>query len=205
MPGQYFINTTSTDSFDIDLPSGGKVRAHKLKIEDLVSLGMLDQMDSLGALVQTEHIDRVKGTGKPSDRPKKKPTKAEKAKLEEKQTMDAMKGIMGDRQKWSALEVTMDRIFVDAVEEPEVRLAYIEESEMDSEGVSKPVFIRHKADDRANRRQDVVWSDQVSLEDKMHVFGMVLPGSDKMAPFREERAEAVGDVDDQPEDEVQPL
>jgi hypothetical protein len=196
VPGQYSIPTQDDEFFDLDLPSGGTVQVRRLTIEDLVALDILDQMDVMGALVQEEHIDRVKGTGKPSDRPKKKPTKAEKAAAEDANGIKMMKDLMGDQKKWGALSVTMDRVFVAAVSQPKVALAY-DQVTVTAEG-SEPEakWIKHDATARQSRDKSFVWTDQVDISDKMHVFGSVLPGQEKMANFREGSAEAVGDMAD---------
>lgn len=195
MPG-YNLITQDDEFFDLDLPSGSKVQVRRLAIEDLVALDILDQMDAMGALVQEEHIDRVKGTKKPSDRPRKKPTKAEAAAAEEKAGIDMMKSIMGDKKKWGALSVTIDRVFAEAVAQPPVRLAYEQVLVVPEGGEAQTSWVKHDPVQRQTREKGVVWTDMVDVQDKMHVFGSVLPGQEKMANFREGPTEAVGDVAD---------
>lgn len=42
---------TGTDNFEIDVPSGGKVLARKISMEDIVDLGLVDKLDTFGNIV----------------------------------------------------------------------------------------------------------------------------------------------------------
>lgn len=199
--GKYFIPTLDVSAKDVRLPSsGGLVQVQPLTVEDMVELDVLEQMDLLGGIVQTDHIERVQGTKKPTDRPKKKPTKAEKAKAEadeDERSTQLMKDLMGDPVKWGSLRTTIDRIVHKAVLQPSIGLAYHEDL---VDGKTK--FTPHSNQDRAERDNDRPWTDQLPLEDKMHLFSVCLPSQDKMAPFREGSTEDVGDVADVAEDAV---
>lgn len=181
---EYFIPTTSGLS-DLDLPSGGKVQVRMLGIEDLVELGILDQMDMFGSLVQTEHVDRVKGgPKKPGDRQPKKLTKAQT----EEQELKAVTDLMKDKEKFGPMSQSIDRVISFAILKPSVKFAFVE-----VDGKLKKI-------DLTMRDEGQLYSDNLGLEDKMHVFGFVLPGGEAMKPFRQGRIEAVGDVEDVSED-----
>lgn len=177
---------------DLDLPSGGKVQVRSIEIEDLIEMDILDQMDALGATVQTDHIERVRGTKKPSDRQPKKLTKAEQEQKSDAAVFDLMK----DKKKFAALKKSIDRVVSRSVIQPKVALAYTVESTL-VDGTEKIVYVPH--DDSTERDDSLIWTDQLQFTDKMHIFGAVLPGGDELKSFREGSGEAVGDLADQPE------
>lgn len=191
MPANSYNIPISEGPKDLDLPSGGKVQIRPMEVTDLIDMGIVEQMDLLGQTVQTDHIQRVKGTKKPSDRQPKKLTKAQ----QEEADSANMMGIMADKAKFRALTTTVDRVVARTVLQPTVRLAYDVATIMNEDGSVKDVFTP-MTDQPADRNVDgVIWTDQLQFTDKMHIFGACLPGGEELKSFREGSEPAVGDVD----------
>jgi hypothetical protein len=182
---EYFFNTTG-GLRDLDLPGGGKVQVVDLEIEDLIQLEILDKMDMFGSLVQTEHVERVKNTGKPTDRPKKKPTKAEQAAADEAETAKFAE-LIKDKSKFTPLSQIIDVVTAFSVKKPTILNAYEEVLLEGGVKSSRKIPIE-------DREDGVFYTDNMKFEDKMHIFSSVLPSGESMASFREGSGEDVGDV-----------
>lgn len=177
---------------DLTLPSGAICQIRSIQMEDLADLGIIDQLDFLGQLVDTHQVQRVKGSNKPSDRPKKKPTKAELAAADEQNTMELLK----DKSKFKTMIELIDKIVCAVVVQPAISSAYRETGEERNEqGDVKKLYEKIPYSDR---QSGVIYSDTINLEDKMEIFDVGFSGVKKMSNFRNESGEAVGDVDDQP-------
>lgn len=190
----YGFNTSASPYRDLELPSGSLVQVKVLGVDDMISMGLLEQFDSLGALVQTEHVDRVKGTAKKTDRPKKKPTKAEAAAQEEAENSAAAMQLMGSPESWNNMQILIDRVVVQACVKPKVSLAYNADTIM-AEGLApKTKYTAHTDADVEGRNPDSVWTDTIEFADRMAIFSECLPDGEKMASFRKGSKKAVGNV-----------
>lgn len=183
----YHIPVAKSNEFDLDLPSsGGKVQVRSCSVEDLIEMGLIDQMDMLGDMVQKEHVDRVKkgGPKKPTDRAPKKLTKAEQKAKEEEEGLQMMRNL-SDPTKFGKLKVTIDRVVERCVVQPEIKLAYISEGD--------GVYTAHTRE-MVQQRPEGIYTDNLDFMDKMRIFGAVLPSGESMSKFREGSEEALGDV-----------
>jgi hypothetical protein len=193
---------------DLDVPSGSTVQIRVLGVEDLVSMGIVEQFDTLGVLVQSEHVDRVKGTKKPSDRPKKKLTKAQQAAAEEQESDAAIMKLLADPAGFQNMQVLIDRVVAKSLVQPKVRLAYNEETVVSHDGSGaaqhKVKLVSHDETDLDKRDKGTIWTDQIEFADRMAIFAASMPDSDKMAPFRPGSKEGVGDMGDVAEDAMSP-
>jgi|SRR6185295_3564320 len=181
-------------------PSGAVCRIRDLEFDDIVELGLLDEMDSLGSIVQTEHIDRVQGK-KPADRAARKPTKAQQAKInaEKQAEIDAAtKALMKDKVQFASLSRMLDKVISVTVLEPVIESPWVP---IDPEDLNKGErkLARHE------RLPDARYSDKVPFADKMSVFEEVFKGVEGLESFREERSEGLAAVADEPgsEDEAE--
>lgn len=199
MPANKYFVPSAGGMQDLDLPSGGKVQVRMLEVEDLIELEIMDKMDELGGIVQTDHIDRVKGTNKPSDRPKKKPTKAEQVALDEKRDKEETQrflDLVKDKKRFTPLQHVIDKVIAFAVVQPVINLAFEDAMAESPDGpVKTAVKIPMKDRDPLS-----LYTDNMKFEDKMHIFGVVLPGAESMKTFRSESTESVGDVADESDD-----
>jgi hypothetical protein len=198
----YGFNNLVSPYQDLKLPSGSLVQIKTLGVEDMISMGLLEQLDSLGFLVQTEHVERVKGTSKKTDRPAKKPTKAQQAAAEEKASEDAMKNLMANASGFRTMTVLIDRIVAKSLVQPKVQLAYNENVVMVEGQEPRSTFTLHTDEEAQARDTNVVWTDQIDFEDRMAIFSACMPDTDKMASFRKGSKKGLGDVAGEPEDAV---
>lgn len=182
---QYSPTTWGADPVsDLRVPSGQLCQVKQLTMEDVVDLDIMDQVDSLGSIVETEHIDRVK---KPQDHSAKQPTKAQKAKqeVEEQQRQEEItRELLKDKNKFKAMADAIDKVVERVVLQP---------------SIIRPI------DDDGNplkqREKGVIYMDSVSFADKMAIFDYCFEGVSNMESFREERGEDVGSLADEPEHE----
>jgi len=173
-------------TFEVTCPSGQKCLARKLQFTDLVELGMVDQMDTLG-LLASEHTDPKAKVKQAKDRQVSKRVLAEREAAREQ---DTMRGIMKDPKKFGDLILMMDKIVAEVVVAPVL---------------TRPVRIDEETGEEVDltweeRTPDKVYTDTVDLGDKMHLFEVCFSGVSKVANFREEPTKDVGDVEDEPGD-----
>lgn len=166
---------------DLALPSGAICQLRKLQMEDLVELGIMDQVDFLSQIVEEKHVERVK---KPSDRAKKQPTKAEAAEAAKVAEQEQTAALLRDPKKFSTMSAMIDKIVVACVIKPQIVNGFREVEEGQ----------RIRLDDDA-RVHGVIYSDSIPFGDKMEVFEVAFAGVQKMSSFRGESAEDVGHVD----------
>jgi hypothetical protein len=191
MPSNYTPTTwgQSTER-DHRVPSGQLCRIKDLGLEEMAEAGVIDQMDTLGYLVQTEHIDRVGGK-KPQDRKTKKPTKAQKAAQEQEGMVEWLR----DKTKMAAIGKMLDKVASVCVIEPPVANPYTPVDEKDpSKGERK--LEPHE------RAPGMIYADKLKFADKMSIFQEVFQGMEDLESFREGPSEdvaALPDVEESPE------
>lgn len=187
MPSDYSLTTWKLDDErDFTVPSGQKCRVKDLSLEDMAALGIIDQMDTLGMLVEKQHIQRVQGK-KPQDRKAKKPTKAQQAKQEEAEITAWLR----DRKKMVAIGTMLDKIASACVVEPVVENPWVPvDPEDPSKGERK--LARHERLDAA------LYADKIQFSDKMAIFEESFKGMEDLESFRKGSSE---DVDALPDGE----
>jgi len=170
-------------TFEVTCPSGQKCLARKLQFGDLVDLGMVDQMDTLG-LLASEHTDPKAKVKQAKDRQASKKVLAEREATREQ---DTMRGIMKDPKKFGDLILMMDKIVAEVVVAPVL---------------TRPVRIDEETGEEVDlawdeRKSDKVYTDTVDLGDKMYLFEVCFSGVSKIANFREEPAKDLGNLEDE--------
>jgi hypothetical protein len=176
----YGLGTTEQEAFDFDLPSGNTCQMKHADLVSLIAAGAVDSIDQLTAMVQTEHVDRVKKGKKtrhlsPQGAPALVPGAEALGPLppEARQALELMK----DKKRWSKIEELVDAVVVQCVLQPKV--------------LPTPVGARHVVD-------GTVYVDQVSAIDKFAIFSEamrpIMVGQAAMAPFRAEPAAPVAGV-----------
>lgn len=180
------------ESWDFTTTSGARCRVRPLDLPDLAELGLVDVMDSLGFLVEEEHVQRVQGK-KPSDRQKKKPTKAQKAKAE----TDRLTSLLRDPKQFAIIDKMVTKVTAACVLEPVLENPYVL---VDPEELEKGErkLLPHE------RLEDVIYADRVPFADRMEVFGEVFQGMEGWESFREGSGKDVADVADEPESAEEP-
>lgn len=166
----------SSHSFELELPSGNTCLAIRPGAQGLIKAGLLDSMDQLTAMVQTEHID--------SKDPRK--------------MAQAVQALAVDTEKLlEGLEV-VDRCVAHVVQEPKV---WLDEPEVDKK-TGKPVFetvedSKGRSVERPvykPRQSGRIYADQVDLEDKMFIFQWAVGGTADLKSFREQSEQLLGSV-----------
>jgi hypothetical protein len=185
MPPTYGSGWGSNPFEDLTLPSGAICQARKLQIEDMVALGIMDDLDFLGNVVQDEHVDRVK---RPQDHAKKKLTKAQQAKAQDDQT----KKLLTDKKTFSKMAAIVDDVCCAVVVQPTVLRAVT----VAEDGTRTPIPAQ-------DRQEGAIYSDTIGFEDKMAIFNFSFSGMEKMAKFREGSESPVADLDAEQGSEVQ--
>lgn len=170
-------------SFDFNLPSGNTCRMNHADLPKLIAAGVVDSIDQLTSLVQTEHVDRVK-KGKKNRHVQPPPgAMPEQARV-------ALE-LMRDPKRWGTLEGVVNAVVVQCVEEPRVLPALAPGTE------------RSPQDAAALMAGTAFAVDNVSLIDRMAIFAEamapILQGQEAMKPFRdggEAGLAGVADVED---------
>lgn len=157
---------------DLDLPSGERCQVKRPGVQGLIKAGVLQSMDALTAIVQTEVIPRAEG----------KP-------------VTAAETIMKDPAKFTEMLETVDKIVLHVVTQPKLlsdKVAVMDEDDIqviDADG--KPLF-RDITDEE--RDPEAVYIDYVDLMDRMYIMNFAVGGSADLVDFREKAQNAVGGV-----------
>ena len=182
MPAQYEVPAAwgASPYIDMDLPSGGRIQAKRLGLEDIIAAGLIEEFDALTPTVDEKVVGPAKGK-KPQDRAKKKPTKAEQAKA------DAAAGINFFKDKDTA--ATLMRVL--ALMLPQVVIQPKIHPHMEQ------VDGKWQVIPPAERVEGYVYVDSIPLEDQMHIFGWAMSGLDteKLQQFREQPESDLGAVE----------
>lgn len=157
----------TTKSFELDLPSGNTCLAIRPGAQGLIKHGLLDSMDQLTGLVQTEHID--------SKDPRK--------------VSEAVKALSVNKQQIEDGLAMVDKAIVFIVQQPKV---WLDEPKLDKD--FKPVIDEEGNTIFEPRKADRIYADEVDIEDKMFIFNWALGGTADLKSFREESAELLGNL-----------
>lgn len=157
-------------TFDLELPSGNVCKVRRTDMPTLLASGAFP--DSLMAIV-SDKIDTA--TGK-KDKPKKL-------------SNDDVKNVMGDADQMAALFESIDRLIPIVVVEPKVKNHNLLD---DKNKVVRPLTQEERDDIEA--AEDVIFTDDVDLQDKMFIFQYVVGGKGDVEGFRAELGAAVGDL-----------
>lgn len=179
---KYGLGRSAGKTRELNLPSGEVCLVRNVSIEELMELGILDDMDSLSGIVQTEHIDRVAGKTKAQ-------TLAESLAGLDASSPEgraALLEIVKDKERWTKLIAFVNKVALRAVVEPAV---YDRDA---ADGVHAVHMPTH----------DAVAIQEVDLTDRLAIMTAALSamraGVQAVEPFREGRPGDVADVPDGP-------
>lgn len=169
---------------DLEMPSGQLAQVRRPGVTGLIKAGLLDSLDSLTALVKTEHMDRVK----------------KGASTTPEITKEDIAELAKDKDRLiSALDL-MDKVVEYVVVQPHV-LRPVQRDE-----TGKPILMwRGKLNDDTGEqiREELplpddervagqVYTESVDPTDKVYIFQFVVGGVRDLEQFREEFGETVG-------------
>lgn len=163
-------NFKKNKSIDLELPSGEVCLVRRPGMDILMAEGVFS--DSLLPLVQ-ESMDKARSGGSKTPAP-------------EIDTSELLK----DPKKMSDIMDSYDKVVVLVVREPAVAW-HKREAGMNSEG--KPHF---ETIPESERDDEIVYTDDIDLNDKMFIFQFVVGGSSDLASFREQLGQGVAAVSD---------
>lgn len=177
-PAQWTDNT-----YDFEIPSGGKCLLRKLDPLVLVEHGLMDKLDFATSVVMNTHAKNANLS--PVERVKRDRAKREaKAKGQDPndvvaEAMDqaTMQSIMTSAENSAAFRQVMDQLLILGVAAPVMHLP------------------PEKEEDRDDTR---FYVDSVPFNDKMAVFNKLMEGVRGVEQFREGSEETVGDVASEP-------
>lgn len=152
---------------ELTLPSGQTCRAKKMSIEAVITTGMLNEVDSLTGLVDG-YTRKVKGGNGRAD------------------GVEISDDMMKDSDALGQVISMVDSLMPHVVVSPVVYRHWTEQK------VGKTVV--RKMLDPLDRVQGRIYTDQIDLNDKMHLFEWALGGLAAFSSFRGESAGDVGDV-----------
>lgn len=171
---------------DFKTPSGQTCQIRIVSIEVLASEGLLDKLDVLTGYMSHAVIAPAQGK-RPMDHQKKKPTKAEAADAEQAaadaQAAGLAKMMMNPAEFMPVIDM-INKVVEYVVIQPTVRRP-VEEG---VDGVERPI---------KKREAGVVYTDVISLEDRLAIFGTSFSGLNDAVPFRDESEAAVGNLEDE--------
>ena len=153
---------------DLELPSGNVCRVKRVSLPALLSTGAFP--DSLMSLV-SDKIETATGE-------KNKPKEVDPAAAQE---------FLKDPEKLDQLFSSMDKIIPIVVVEPKVLNHRVPVLDAEGNDTGKSVPIPDE-----DRDEDVLYTDDVDLEDKMHIFQFVVGGVKDVESFRAESASVMG-------------
>ncbi len=180
----YGLGRREAVAFDFNLPSGNVCRMKRADLQAMIESGVIDSIDALTSMVQTEHVERVK-KGKTKERHIQRATGVDHIGPEARAAIEIMK----DKKRWAELESVVNAVVVQCVFEPQVLPIPAHEGGPVPEG-----YVRAEAGD------DKFYVDEVSLTDRLAIFGEamsdVMAGQAAMKPFRSAVGEALASVED---------
>lgn len=160
---------------DLECPSGTWCQIRKPNPQQLISLGLIDNLDALSGLVDKKHIKRVKGS--------KVPTVSEAG----------AKEILENPQAVMDMMAVADKVVEYMVIQPTLRRPVKQIPGM-TDDKGKPIEQPLPFHEREN---GVIYTDQLDMMDKMWIFQYCAGGSTDLATFRQQIGQSpatVGDV-----------
>lgn len=155
----------------IKLPSGNECDAERCGLEGIVRAGVLSEGDTLTDVIDKKHVRRVRG-GKAPDRDEVN-----------------VQSLMDDPEALGKVVMTVDRAMPHIIKNPSVAMHF---HDLD-EPVKNGAMTRRLPEDE--RKDGLVYTDQIPLEDKMFLFNWAIGGgTPDAARFREQSTSAVAGV-----------
>jgi hypothetical protein len=154
---------------ELTTPTGQTCRARKITIEALLELGILTDADSLTPIVE-KYTKAVSKTG---------PSGPKEVVVDEN-------AILADPTALKQIIMLCDKAIPHIVVSPEVRLHFTERT------IGKTKVTKSIATE--DRESGVIYTDQISLDDKMYLFDWGVGGVKSMMSFRGGSSDDVGSV-----------
>lgn len=164
----------SSDAEEVELPSGNVALIRRPGLPELMANNIFP--DSLTGIAQ-----RAVDQGKSGKNPK----------LAELESEKAMRDVMGDPQKMADMMDVFDRATSMCVVEPKC-VYYKDEQGNPRDSAAREVLAHELGYEAA---EDVIWSDEVDLSDKLFIFQFVVGGTRDLERFRGEFGESLAGLE----------
>lgn len=170
---KYAPSAWGTPQFrDLEVPSGQLCQVKPPGIQQLISEGLLDNSDTLLALIDEKHIKRVKG----------RPTPAKNGVQVAAQPQVDTATILKDPTAVTRMFELVDKVTALMVIQPNVRRPV---KEVDGKEIVLPF---------EEREEGIIYTDQVDIMDKMYIFQYAVGGDANLEQFRKQFSSRVGSV-----------
>jgi len=160
-----------TAFIDLTVPSGQVCQVRQPGVENLIAAGMLDNADTLMALVN-QKVEKAKG---------KSPVK---------KAADPSELLKQDPAKLTVLFSMIDKIVEYMVVQPRVVRPIVRLEEIPE----KPGTFAERPMMPEERDQDTIYTDSIDLGDRMFLFQYAIGGGDDLDSFRAKFAEGLGSL-----------
>lgn len=180
-PDKYAPKTWGRETLvDLEVPSGQLCQVRRPGITGLVKAGVLDSIDSLSAIVQTDHIDRVEKGADPHV------------------SREQVKALARNKDGLLKALDLCDKITLFCVTQPQLSPIPLVTDPVTNEPVigddGRPLEVPLEG-----RNPALIYVDQVDLMDKMFILQFVVGGVTDLEQFREELGGLMGDLESEPE------
>ena len=170
-------------TIDLEVPSGQLCLVRRPGVTGLIRAGILDSLDSLTGMVQTEHIDRV-----------------EREKSGKTITPEDIASLQNNKERLTEALDLMDKVLTHVVIEPRLYLPfeydeeagkYILMARLDKQTGAQQVIDGVPATDMVpiaddNRVPGRAYTDMIDVVDKVFIFQFVVGGVSDLETFRKE-------------------
>lgn len=162
---------TPTDTIEfLTLPSGQTCNAKRLGLEGMIVAGLLGEADSLSSFIGKEHVVRFRDSKKGGQ-------------VTEEINANSM---MRDPKALQRVMLMVDLAIPHIVVEPAVQAHVKVIEEATGHELPKTELVKRQA--------GVIYTDQISLDDKMFLFNYAVGGTRDLERFREESRATVASV-----------
>lgn len=179
-PVTYNLGQVDDELHDLTLPSGQRCQARRVGVEGLIDAGLLDSLDELTSLVQTEHVQ-------PKSKAIPARSIASTPKITAADTDAATKALAADPERLGTAFSVIDKLVVYIVVQPTLWVDY----KMKIKDNEAKDGLRIETDDEFAHRQEIAAKTsatpvrRVRLEDKMELLNWVMGGVSNLKNFRQ--------------------
>lgn len=181
MPNPYEPTTWGTSQLeDLTVPSGQLCQVRKTSLEVLIELNILQDLDTLSKVVNDQHITRVKGKSGTSK--KSSASNTNSSTNNEAVDFDVEALMRDDPKTFMRMIHMVNRVVEYIVVQPEVEWPVKKDEAGEPLKNENGTPIELPAEER---RDGVVYTDAVDLNDRFALFSYLIGGSKQLEQFRE--------------------
>jgi hypothetical protein len=162
---------------DVELPSGNIAKIKRPGMEKLLAAGVMP--DSLTPIAM-DAVKKAQSGGRPN-------------KADEQAEQEMLEKIMGDQNEMAKMFATFDKVTAMCVVEPRVRLHTYTQDDVLTNGIpANQVGMEIPEDERSD---DILYTDEVDMDDKTFIFQYVVGGTADLESFRQQYGSALANLE----------